>query len=228
MTSRQEYMVLMKTYPEWFENPPNAAFEILREEEEICRAETTKAADLERQGLPGEWAHVGVVFRDQYVTILRDAVRYPDGSLGTYIRLMAETRGAAGVLVLPVCEGRLLLIRHFRHATRTWHWELPAGGCEGSITTEDQARLELKEEIEATPVRLIYLGPLHNDIGLSAAYLDVFYAEVSSFGRPEVQEGITEVAAVTPEQFEAMVRTHQVTGADTVSAYTLAKAHGLL
>ncbi len=64
---------------------------------------------MEENGLPRAWSEVGVAYEDQYLLILRDAVRFPDGYLATYIRIVDKPDSASGVVVLPVYEKQVLL-----------------------------------------------------------------------------------------------------------------------
>src|SRR5690349_18746534 len=162
--NRSEYRALVSSQPELFENPPDAGFEILLDENEIRQAEDNVAEQLRKFGAPAEWAAVGVAYKDQYGLILRDAVRYSNGSLGTYIRFVAPP--VPGVVILPVWQGRILLIRHFRHATRSWHLEVPRGMGFDTDVEKDASR-ELAEEIGASGVRLVGLGDVYPDTGLS-------------------------------------------------------------
>lgn len=127
MIDRADYLALVRARPELFRNPEGAAFVILLDEAEIRQAEAHVAGLLAKVGAPKEWAEVGIAFRDQYVLLLRDAVRFADGSLGTYIRMVAPENSFQGVAILPVWQRQVLLIRHFRHATRAWHLEVPRG-----------------------------------------------------------------------------------------------------
>lgn len=99
------YDVLRGERPELFRNEPGG-IEIL-----------TDPAAVEAAG--------GVVYQDPYVLLVRDAVRFPDGRTGTYMRSVSAT-AAPGCVILPLLGDRMVLIEHYRHATRSWHWEIPA------------------------------------------------------------------------------------------------------
>jgi ADP-ribose diphosphatase len=170
----RRYLELAAQRPDWFANPPNAAFAILLDEGEIQQAEAEQARRLMASGQPAEWAAIGIVYEDQYLTILRDAVRYLDGARGAYIRAVADLVAPGVVGVLPVYDGKILLIQHFRHATRDWRLEIPSGGCEPGATADDDARRELAEEIGGVPRRLVSMGYFHEDIGLSGGLIELW------------------------------------------------------
>jgi ADP-ribose pyrophosphatase len=192
MADREAYRALVQARPELFRNPDGAGFAILLGEAEIRQAEQHIAERLQKHGAPEEWAEVGVAFRDQYVLLLRDAVRFTDGSLGTYIRMVSPEDCFPGVVILPVWQGKVLLIRHFRHATRGWHLEIPRGfGVDRDA--EVSARRELTEEIGAADIRLMSLGGIYPDAGADSSQVSMFYAEVGSYCQPEVREALIEL-----------------------------------
>lgn len=224
MSAQADYFAFAKDHPEQFVNPPEGGFTILMNEAEIRKAEATVEQGLEAKGLPAEWARVGIVYQDQYGMILRDAVRFPGGALGTYIRFIGGADGAPTTIVLPFYQGKVLLVRRFRHATRTWHMEIPRGFGTKDISAEDNARSELAKEIGASVSCLVSLGPLGSDLEST----ELFYAEIASYGEPGAHEGITEVVLVVVSELERLIREGQITEAFTIMAYTQARLHGLL
>ena len=224
MSGKNEYLALVRARPELFRNPPGAGFEILLDESGISQAEERVAMRLREAGEPTEWAEVGVAFHDQYSLILRDAVRFADGSVGTYIRMVASIPGVA---VLPVWQGQVLLIRHFRHATRSWHLEIPRG-----FGTDADARIsahrELKEEIGASDAHLVELGEMYTDTGASDSRVALFYAEITSYGRPELAEAITDILPTPITEFERMIGNCELKDGFLLAAYARAKTRNLL
>src|SRR6266567_7172972 len=215
-----------KAHPALFANPPQGGITILLDEHEIQEAQTQMARWLESKGMPVEWARVGIVYQDQYARILRDAVRFPGGFLGTYIRFVGEEDDPPGVVALPFYREQVLLIRHFRHATRTWHTEIPRGFGKKGLSSEENAQRELEEEIGATISRLVSLGRVYPDTGALSEYNDFFYAEVESYGEIEADEAIVELLPTSLSEFERMIRENEMTDGFTLTAYALAKAQG--
>ena len=228
MIGRDEYFALVRERQELFINPPGEVITILLDEDEIQQAEAAVAERLTRRGLPPEWAQVGIAYQDQYLMLLRDAVRFPDGSMGTYIRAIPPVGGAAGVIVLPVFQGNVVLLRHFRHGARTWHWEVPRGFGEANSTPEENARRELEEEIGAKVLRIISLGPLTLDTDSTGVPDQLFYAEIESYGQLEAAEAISALSVVSISEFERMIRDGEISEGYTLAAYARAKAHGLM
>lgn len=227
MLQQDRYFALMRDRPDLFANPPNAPITIVLDEEEIRAVEAHMAEQLAAKGLPREWAQVGVTYEDQYLMLLRDAVRFQDGTPGTYIRSVAPAGGVPGVIVLPVCKGNALLLRHFRHGARSWLLEFPRGFGEAGFTGDENARRELGEEIAGRVARLVPLGPLHIDGG-SGQVDELFYAELDGYGAHDQMEGIAEVIAVPLPELDRMVAEAEITDGFTLAAYARAKARGLL
>jgi ADP-ribose pyrophosphatase len=227
MKSLADYLSFAQAHPALFVDPPGG-FTILLNEEKIREVEAEAAQRLEAQGLTAQWAQVGIAYQDQYIIILRDAVRFPDGSSGTCTRFGSQMESASGVAILPVYQGHILLIRHFRHETRTWHLEIPAGFGIKGFSNEENARRELGEEIGATISRLISLGQVHPDPESSSDVLELFYGELESYGGVEVHEGISELLMVTVMEFVRMIREYEITDPAAIVAYTRAKLKNLL
>lgn len=228
MSALADYIAFAKVHPGLFVNPPRSGINILLDEDDIREAEAQEARRLEAHGLPAEWAQVGIAYRDQYVLFLRDAVRFPDATLGTYIRSVDEDERAPGVVVLPLHQGQALLIRHFRHGTRTWHLEVPQGFGIPGLSSEESIRLELQQEISATVSRLVSLGQFHPDARVGANVVELFYADIETYGDLELQEGIIELLPTPVPELERMIRENVIDNVFLLVAYTRAKLHGLI
>lgn len=227
MADLAAYFSLVKSRPELFHNPPGAGIVILLEESQIHEAEKSVAQKLQAAGAPVEWAEVGVAFQDQYLLLLRDAVRFADGSLGTYIRTVSPAGSFPGVVMLPLWRNQVLLVRHFRHATRTWHLELPRGfGSDPDPRVS--ARSELTEEIGATGVRLVDLSESYPDAGGDSQPVAFFLANVDSYGKPELREAITDILPTPVAEFERMISHGELKDGYLLTAYGLAKAKNLI
>ncbi len=228
MSRLAAYLAFAEAHPEQFVNPPEGGFTILLEEAEIREAEASMAQKLQAKGLPVEWSQVGIVYQDQYGMILRDAVRFPGGALGTYIRFIGNVDSGPSAIILPRYHGNVLLVRRFHHATRTWHLEIPIGLGVKGLSGEENARRELAEAIEATASRLVRIGKLEEGPGLTAGPAELFYADIESYGDVNKHEGISQDLQVAVSEFERMMRDSEITDSFTIIAYLRAKLQGLL
>jgi ADP-ribose pyrophosphatase len=114
------------------------------------------------------------VYEGKIVTVRVDEVRMPDGS--TALREVVEHDDAVAVVLLDD-EGRVLLIRQYRHPLRTDLWELPAGLCDvaGESPRETAVR-ELAEEVGLAAHTWHRLVDVHPSPGMSTEAVRVFLA----------------------------------------------------
>ncbi|WP_327309727.1 NUDIX hydrolase (plasmid) [Streptomyces sp. NBC_01298] len=168
-----------------------------------------------------------VVYRDQWWILLQDPVVFPDGTPGRYLRMLAPHTDPA-VAVLPVLdEGKVVLIEHFRHATRSWHWEIPRGGGSPGLDGEENAAKELQEEVGASPRELISLGTLHPDTGILASEVELYAARIDAVGDLESGEGVRRARTVSFAEAEQMAESGRITDAFTIAALFRARRAGL-
>jgi ADP-ribose pyrophosphatase len=98
------------------------------------------------------------------------------------------------VVVLPVFpDGRILLIRQYRHAARQYMWELVAGHREPHETFLESAPRELQEETGYTARRFTKLLDIYPSPGLLSEKMEIYLAEELTKGKakPEEDEKIT-------------------------------------
>ena len=225
-----DYKKLIASYPELFSNE-SALIRVITDPDEIAKWQEYKFKDLERSGNPPEWANIGSVFEDPYVIIIRDLVEFPGGYRNGYIRLYNRAYlegGAAVVVMLSEKDGKILLIRHYRHATRMFHWEIPRGFGSSGVDAISQAKMELFEEVNGEVVEMIDLGVLYQNTGLDGNPVNVFLARMDAVGEVEYKEGINELIWVSVPDLEKMIADSDITDGFTIAAYTKAKLKGLI
>jgi ADP-ribose pyrophosphatase len=84
-----------------------------------------------------------MIYEGRVFGVRRDVVLEPGG-----VRATREVVTHSGsVVVLPVLnDGRILMIRQYRHATRQYLWELVAGRIDKGERVKEAAARELREE----------------------------------------------------------------------------------
>lgn len=226
--SRAKYLRLLQAHPALCANPAGRIFRILTDRDDLDAAEKAQGIKLATKLLPQEWANVGIVYEDQYVMILRDAVEFPDGSRGTYIRILGNRPGAMGVAVLPILGDKILLIRHFRHATRNFHLEIPRGFTGDDTETCETAGIrELREEIGVTPLTITSLGVMYTDTGLNGGYVCLLAATIAELGNLDLVESISQPQLLSMEELSDLLRGDQITDSFTLCAILLAHQKGI-
>ncbi|WP_155370541.1 NUDIX hydrolase [Catellatospora vulcania] len=134
--------------------------------------------------------------------------------------------------MLPVLpDGRILLVRHFRHATRRWHWETPRGFAEPGADGAATAAREIEEEVGVPADEVIFLGALDVDTGAEVGGDEIYLARLARVPEEHpagaAEEGIDEFRAVTADEFTQMIRDGRLGDAFTLAAYAYAQVRGL-
>jgi len=218
------YRALVRARPERFANPPGDIYEILLEPHAMERARRDAAACRRESGLPSDDTRVGVLAVDPYLLMLRDAVRFADGSYGLYNRLIVPS----GAAILPIVDEGVVLLHRFRHGTRAWHLEVPRGTFSGTGTREDEARRELAEEIGASTTEVIDLGQLHSTTGCLDEEHQLYLARLSAIGRADKHEAIDAVKVLAVAEVERLIADGTITDGPTLACVLRARLRGLL
>jgi ADP-ribose pyrophosphatase len=122
-----------------------------------------------------------IVWRSPWFALREDQIRLPDGSDGVYT--VIERPGA--VWIVPVLhDGRLVLIRNYRHTVGEWLWEVPAGGLEDGVPAVEMARRELSEEIGGTAESLEFVATTYTVPGISDERGYIYLARGVRLGEP--------------------------------------------
>jgi ADP-ribose pyrophosphatase len=117
-----------------------------------------------------------------WYSVRQDEIALPDGQTAVYN--VIQHPGAVFIIPLTT-DGRIVLIRHYRHTVQDWCWELPAGGLKEGQSLLDVAHEELREEIGGTAAALHYVGQFYPTNGVSNEIAHVFIASGVILGRPQ-------------------------------------------
>jgi 8-oxo-dGTP pyrophosphatase MutT (NUDIX family) len=114
------------------------------------------------------------VFEGRLLRVYRDEVALPDGREA--VREVVHHRGAVGVV--PVApDGRVVLVRQWRHAVERALWEIPAGTRDADEEPATTAVRELEEETGYTADAWRSLGQACVSPGYSRELLWFFQAD---------------------------------------------------
>ncbi|CTQ75437.1 NUDIX domain-containing protein [Roseibium alexandrii] len=162
------------------------------------------------------------VYKNRWMQVHEDAVRFPDGSEGIY-GLVDKPDFA---LIIPRHDdGRFQLVEQYRYPVGGRYWEFPQGSWEGvqNADLEQVALGELEEETGFKAKSLTKLGHLFEAYGYSNQGFDVFLAEGLTPG--EVNRENTEqdmaTAAFTRAEITDLIRSGDIKDAPTVAALGL-------
>jgi ADP-ribose pyrophosphatase len=219
------YRALVRGRPDRFTNPDGDIYQILLEDSAIERARRDALDHRRAGGLPADDTRVGVLAIDPYLIVMRDAVRFADGSYGLYNRLMVPS----GAAILPVVGNNAIALLHrFRHGTRRWHIEAPRGAFSGVGTLLDEAERELLEEVGSRSTDLVHLGELHSTTGCLDEALHLYLARIDAVGAPDKHEAIESIKVMPVSTVERLISEGQITDGPTLALFLRARLRGYL
>jgi ADP-ribose pyrophosphatase len=132
-------------------------------------------------------ASIRNVFRGRVLTLNLEQVRLPNGRVAELE--IAHHPGGAAVVALDA-EGRVCLLRQFRHAAGGWLTELPAGKLDGGEPPLACAQRELAEEAGAIARRWEKLGEFFSSPGVLTEVIHLYLARdlTATDAQPEEHE----------------------------------------
>lgn len=154
------------------------------------------------------------VYRGHFLDVRRDEVALPDGSSAH--REYIVHPGAA--MVVPLLDdGRLVLVRQWRHPLARIFLEFPAGKIDRGEAPLQCARRELAEETGYHAAEWARAGILHNAIAYSDEGIEVWFARGLTAGaaRPDAGEFL-DVATHAPGDLDDLARRGELTDAKTL------------
>ena len=156
-----------------------------------------------------------VLFEGKSFGVRRDELIEPTG-----VRTIREVVTHPGsVVVLPVRpDGKIVLVRQYRHATGQYLWELVAGRMEPGENPKKGAARELAEETGYRAKKLTVFLKLFPTPGFLAEKMYVLLAEGLTPGeaRPEEDEKLV-VNAYSKKELEQMIRSGSMRDAKSIA-----------
>ena len=156
-----------------------------------------------------------VIFEGKSFGVRRDRLIEPTG-----IRTMREVVTHPGsVVVLPVRpDGKIVLVRQYRHAAGQYLWELVAGRMEKGENPKQGAARELVEETGYRARKFTLFLDVFPTPGFLAERMFLLLAEGLSRGeaQPEEDEKLI-VRAYSRKELEAMIRSRRMRDAKSIA-----------
>ncbi len=126
------------------------------------------------------------------------------------------------VNVIPLTdEGKVIMVRQYRHGTRTITLEIPGGMAEPGEAPEVGARRELLEETGYAPDEMIELGSVHSNPAIQNNATFTYLATgLRKVGEPDPDGAEDlEVAEVELAEIEDLIRRGEITHSLVVAAF---------
>jgi ADP-ribose pyrophosphatase len=156
------------------------------------------------------------VYDGRIVSLRRDTIRWPDGSL--HDREVVEHKGAVAIVALIRAE-IVVMVSQYRHAVGEWLLEIPAGTIEEGEDPEWCAARELEEETGYVAERMRRLFAIYTSPGFCNEVLHVYLAEELNEGTirrdPDEDMEVTEVALA---DVPAMIHDGRIRDGKTIAA----------
>lgn len=154
-----------------------------------------------------------IVYKGHFLKIQRDEVTLPDGKFSQ--REFILHPGAS--MVVPVLDdGRVVILRQYRHACKQVFWEFPAGKIDKGEEPITTAHRELREESGYAAKSMRFLTSIHPVIGYADEVIHIYMAEGLSFVGEALDEGEhIEVFTKTKVELLEMLRRGEISDVKT-------------
>jgi ADP-ribose pyrophosphatase len=159
------------------------------------------------------------LYKGRIITLNRDTVRFPDGSVSNEFDIVRHPGASAIVPFMSDPTGddpQLLLLRQYRYAAGGYIYEIPAGRLDEGESPADCAARELKEETGCTAEKLVPLTSMFTTPGFTDEVIHLFMATGLTHGESnrEADEFVDIVIVGLAEALE-LIRTGEIIDAKT-------------
>ncbi|MFN7964122.1 MAG: NUDIX hydrolase [Acidobacteriota bacterium] len=162
------------------------------------------------------------VYEGKLLKIDREEVALPGGKHAT----LESIRHPGAAAVVPFLgDGRVVLIRQYRHATGGYLLEIPAGKLDAGEAPERCAAREVEEETGYSAGRLELLGSILTTPGFTDEVIWLYQAHELQFVAQRLEsDEVIETLLVPFDEAIAWVQSGKIRDAKSVSALLLAWA----
>ncbi len=154
------------------------------------------------------------VYKGHLLDVRRDQVTLPDGQLASREHIVHP----GAVMVVPLLpDGRIIVVRQWRHPLARAMLEFPAGKIDAGEPPWQCAIRELAEETGYSAAQWARAGILHNAIAYSNEGIEVWFARGLTAGERHLDDGeFVDVSEATVDELDGQARRGEVTDAKTL------------
>lgn len=203
MKSIDRYFDIVRLFPNFFRN--NVSLNIILDK----RVLEDYARSIDKQ--------IGVIYESDYHIFIVDLVQNRSGDFFTYSRIISPNTNN-GVVIIPYNGDKFCLLKQFRHGTREIELEFPRGFSEANISSEENAKKEIYEEIGAKAITINFEGSIISDTGLTGGLVDVFSIQIDRTRNYSFDEGINEVIWVNRYELKELIKQNKIRDSFTISS----------
>ena len=155
------------------------------------------------------------IYEGKIINLRRDKVRLPNGKEAS--REVVEHPGAVAIVpVLP--DGRIILVRQFRHPVGQILLEIPAGKLDTGEDPDDCALRELEEETGYRAGRLERKASVFTGPGFSDEIIHLYVADgLRKTALNPDEDEFLEARAYEPPQIRQMIREGAICDSKTLA-----------
>jgi 8-oxo-dGTP pyrophosphatase MutT (NUDIX family) len=155
------------------------------------------------------------LYRGKVVNVYRDEVQLPNGHRET-LEIVRHPGGASAVAI--DAEGRVCLLRQYRHSVGAWIWELPAGRLEPDEPPDVTAVRELEEEAGYRADRWQSLGRILSSPGVFDEIIHLYLAqELTAVGTRQEPGELIEIHWIAFASAMQMIASGEIEDAKTIA-----------
>lgn len=162
---------------------------------------------------------IGVVYESPYHILVKDLV-FADSQLFTYERLLKKNPYNS-VVIIPIYQGKFVLLKQFRHPLRDFQLSFPRGFGEQDISILENVKKELSEELGCETLSCDVLGKVVADSGICGEKVSICLCNISN---PTIRfnyEGIKDIDLIEFNNLLKLIDKNLINDAYTLSAISL-------
>jgi NTP pyrophosphohydrolases including oxidative damage repair enzymes len=155
------------------------------------------------------------IYKGKKFNVCLDRVILPNGKE----KIIEKVEHKGSVVIFPILNDKIILIRQFRPVINQYIYELPAGTLEGNNIIEE-AKRELLEETGYEAREIKYLFKFYPSPGISTEIMHVVLAKDLTYKGRKTEEGeVIEVEMKTIEEIKYMILKGEIIDGKTIASF---------
>lgn len=204
LTTIDKYLNLVHTRPQSF---TQGKLKIITNKSILMKYENQNKCDL------------GLLYESTYHLLVKDLVS--DGnSYFAYERIIKQNSDNA-VVIIPIYQGKFVLLNQFRHSMRDYQLCFPRGFGEPNLSINENAIKELREELGVNVLSFSVIGKVIADSGLCGEKVNICLCKITKPKLMYNYEGINNIKITNTEELVSLINSEKINDGYTLSAFSL-------